>query len=202
MFFLAIAAMQLGLGPSPEAPPCPSDNLVRQVEICSDPPFRAADRALTAMGARPSQARAEACKDRNCIRGEYEQAMTAALRRTKAAAVLKRAKPAAELRLLQTEPDWLMVQMDFTNWTKPRKGAPALWASHDGFIGMAHLEGGRAELAMGGCRVVLTPNKRRSAWTVTTVGKCSWAAKDLSPAGDYGRVRVRVRRTQAAGPSG
>jgi hypothetical protein len=125
MFVIAMAALQLGLGPSPEAPPCPSDNLVRQVEICADPQFSAADRALTELGVRPSQARAERCKDRACIRGEYEAAMTAALRRIKAASVLKRAKPPGELRVAQTEPDWIMVQLDFTNASKPRKGAPA-----------------------------------------------------------------------------
>jgi hypothetical protein len=199
MIFFAMAALQLGLGPSLETPPCPSDNLVRQVEICSDPPFSAADRALTALGARPGQARAEACQDQACIRGEYEAAMTAALRRTKAASVLRRAKPAGELRLLQTEPDWIMVQMDFTNWTKPRKGAPALRASHDGFVAMAHLEGGRAEAALGGCRVVLTPNKARSSWAVSTFRKCVWAAKDLSPAGDYGGGRARERSRPPSG---
>jgi hypothetical protein len=199
MLFIAIAAMQLGLGPSPEAPPCPSDNLVRQVEICADPAFSAADRALTDLGMRPSQARAEACKDPSCIRGEYEAAMTAALRRTKAASVLKRAKPPGELRLAQTEPDWLMVQMDFTNASKPRKGAPVQRVSSDSFVGMAHLDGARAEVALGGCKVVLTPNKRRSAWAVSTAGKCSWAAKDLSPAGDYGRGGARVRVKQIGG---
>ena len=195
MLFLAITVMQLGLGPSPEAPPCPSDNLVRQVEICADAQFSAADRALTELGARPSQARAERCQDRACIRGEYEAAMTAAMRRVKAAAVLKRSKPPGELRLVQTEPEWMMVQMDFTNWTKRRKGAPVQRVAHDGFVAMAHLEGGRAEAALDACKVALTPNKRRTAWAVSTAGRCAWAAGDLTPAGDYrrGGARVRIR---------